>query len=608
VTLSTRLWLSATVVLITLIVYCAVLVQALHVTRVAESLRSNTRETIGSANRVISELKDVETGGRGFLLTGDQRFMEPYVSGRIRALAGMRDLHRYSSGADLSIRSQVATLDTLVARKLDDAAILIADRRSLHWNLRHEIPLIDRGKVDMDAARAAVASIVTQESQELATIDQGLARLRTDMIVIALIGTPLVALAVIVSTALALGAFRAQRARLQRALEEMGSEGGAIDLMNLSVNDFADVATAFNDMAIRLSSEATRRDVAEAKLTETNTELRGKARSLEIYSRTVNLVRRMADRLPACADEDEFSSVIQSFAPQLTPGRRGALYLMANSHNLLHMGASWSGPFTSREEFTPAECWALRRGQEHISGLGHIEVSCAHIVGGAGSTHWCVPLVAQSETVGLLYLEGTEESDETDTVHVLSETIALALVNLRLREKLRSQSVRDPLTAIYNRRYIDETLDLELARALRSKNAIAVIMLDIDHFKKFNDTFGHEAGDLVLRGVADVLATSMRRGDVAGRFGGEEFLLIMPGADLDLATSRANMMREAISALELSQGGQKVGRVTASFGVAIFPEDGETAHLLVQTADKALYAAKSAGRNRVVAARTEART
>jgi diguanylate cyclase (GGDEF)-like protein len=168
--------------------------------------------------------------------------------------------------------------------------------------------------------------------------------------------------------------------------------------------------------------------------------------------------------------------------------------------------------------------------------------------------------------------------------------------------------VRDPLTAIYNRRYIDETLDLELARALRSKNAIAVIMLDIDHFKKFNDTFGHEAGDLVLRGVADVLATSMRRGDVAGRFGGEEFLLIMPGADLDLATSRANMMREAISALELSQGGQKVGRVTASFGVAIFPEDGETAHLLVQTADKALYAAKSAGRNRVVAARTEART
>ena len=190
----------------------------------------------------------------------------------------------------------------------------------------------------------------------------------------------------------------------------------------------------------------------------------------------------MADRLPACADEDEFSAVIQSFAPQLTPGRRVALYLMANSRNLLHKGASWGGPFTSREEFTPDDCWALRRGQEHISGAGHIEVLCAHIIGDARSTHWCVPLVAQSETVGLLYLEGIEEIDETDTVHVLSETIALALVNLRLREKLRSQSVRDPLTALYNRRYLDETLDLELARAVRSKVPIAVIMLDIDHF------------------------------------------------------------------------------------------------------------------------------
>jgi diguanylate cyclase (GGDEF)-like protein len=168
--------------------------------------------------------------------------------------------------------------------------------------------------------------------------------------------------------------------------------------------------------------------------------------------------------------------------------------------------------------------------------------------------------------------------------------------------------VRDPLTGIYNRRYIDETLELELARALRSKIPISVIMLDIDHFKKFNDTFGHEAGDLVLKGVAEVLATSMRRGDVAGRFGGEEFLLIMPGADLDRAMSRANTMRETIGALELSQGGQKLGRVTASFGVAIVPEDGETAEVVVQSADKAMYAAKAAGRNRVLASRAEVKT
>ncbi|HTX02492.1 MAG TPA: diguanylate cyclase [Candidatus Acidoferrales bacterium] len=605
-TLSTRLWLSTVIVLIALVVYCAVLIEALHVTNAAEALRSTTRETIASANRVISELKDVETGDRGFLLTGDPHFLEPYVSGRAQVLDAMNDLRRYTQGANASVQLNVAQLDALVAEKLDDAAKLVADRRSHRWNLRADLALIDRGKVDMDASRAVVTSIVVEGGHRLVTIDRELERSRTGMIEIALFGTPLVALTVIISTALALRAFGAQRARLQHALEEMGSDADVIDLTSLSASDFADVASAFNDMAVRLSSEATRRDVAEARLTDTNDELQRKARSLEVYSKTVNLVRRMADRLPACADEEEFSSVIQSFAPQLTHGRRGALYLMANSRNLLHVGASWNGPFTSREEFTPDDCWALRRGQEHISGAGHVEVLCAHILGDSESTHWCVPLVAQSETVGLLYLEGVEDVDETDTVHVLSETIALALVNLRLREKLRSQSVRDPLTALYNRRYLDETLDLELARAARSKVPIAVIMLDIDHFKKFNDTFGHEAGDQVLKGVAEVLATSMRRGDVAGRFGGEEFLLIMPGADLERAMSRSDTMRETIASIELAQAGQKLGRVTASFGVAIFPDDGETAHSLVQTADKALYAAKAAGRNRVLAARAEA--
>ncbi|MGA3038034.1 MAG: diguanylate cyclase [Vulcanimicrobiaceae bacterium] len=602
-TLSTRLWLSAVVVLITLIAYCAMLLVTIHVMSLSESLRSDTRETLGAANLTLSQLKDVETGARGFLLTGQERYLEPYVFGQNRLPDALHNLHRYSSVATPSIQRRIGELDTQVGQVVDDDTRLIANRRSPRWNVHNGLALLDRGKADMDAARVTTNSIVTQGRQQLAGVDRDLLEERSRMATIMLVGTPLVALAVIISTALALRAFRAQRARLQGALEAVGSEGGAIDLTSLSVKDFADVAAAFNDMALRLSSESARRDMAEGKITETNDELRVKARSLEIYSSTVNLVRRMADRLPACADDEEFSAVIQSFAPQLTPGRRGSLYIMANSRNLMHVGASWSNPFTSRQEFRPDECWALRRGQEHISGAGHVEVLCAHILGDSESTHWCVPLVAQSETVGLLYLEGTEEADESDTVHVLSETIALALVNLRLREKLRSQSVRDPLTGLYNRRYLDESLDLELARAIRSKDPIAVIMLDIDHFKVFNDAFGHEAGDQVLKAVADVLATSMRRGDVAGRFGGEEFLLIMPGADLERAMLRADTMRETIGSIELARGTQKLGRVTGSFGVAIFPDEGETADILVQTADKALYAAKAAGRNRVVAAR-----
>jgi len=219
-----------------------------------------------------------------------------------------------------------------------------------------------------------------------------------------------------------------------------------------------------------------------------------------------------------------------------------------------------------------------------------------------------MPLVAQSETVGLLYLEGSADEETQlhqggeDVTHMLRETVSLGLVNLRLREKLRSQSVRDPLTGLYNRRYLDESLELELARALRSETPIAAIMLDIDHFKKFNDTFGHDAGDVVLKEIADVLARSMRRGDIAGRFGGEEFLLLMPGADAERAIARAESMRRAIALLDVGYAGQKLGRITASFGVATFPRDAETAQSLVQAADKALYAAKDAGRDRVIAA------
>ena len=170
-------------------------------------------------------------------------------------------------------------------------------------------------------------------------------------------------------------------------------------------------------------------------------------------------------------------------------------------------------------------------------------------------------------------------------------------------DDVRKESLTDPLTGIRNRKAFDQELAQAADQARKSGEPLSLFMCDIDHFKVFNDAFGHEAGDQVLKAVADVLATSMRRGDVAGRFGGEEFLLIMPGADLERAMLRADTMRETIGSIELARGTQKLGRVTGSFGVAIFPDEGETADILVQTADKALYAAKAAGRNRVVAAR-----
>jgi diguanylate cyclase (GGDEF)-like protein len=606
VTISTRLWLSAAVSLVALVAFCAALVAELGVAQTADANRVNARETIGSANGVLSLLKDLEGGSRGFALTGEAGYLEAFAAARKALPQTLRGLNELTIADGRQTRDEVFRLERIVARTNADVDQIVTLRRRAKSPADVPLGALDRAKRDMDSARTIVARIRTRAVNRLSEISAKLELTRRILLFIAFGGAAFVAFIVVMATALSLRAFSARLTRLQRALNETGRIGGGQQLIDTDEADFAGVASAFNDMAIRLSSEEVRRDEAERNMQVLNESLTAKASELESYSSTVNIVRRMSDRLPSCTDEEEFSAVIRSFAPELTSGRAGTLYLLNNSRNLLHAGGSWKNPTSSLDEFTPEECWGLRRGQEHVSGLDQVEVTCPHIVQN-GKTHWCMPLIAQSETVGLLYLEGSAEqtaaakSQDEDVTYMLRETVALGLVNLRLREKLRSQSVRDPLTALFNRRYLDESLEIEFARSVRSEQPIAAIMMDIDHFKVFNDTFGHDAGDVVLKEIAGVLGRSTRKGDIAGRFGGEEFLLLLPGADEQRAITRAETMRRAIAALDLRFGDQTLGKVTASFGVAVFPMDGDTRESLLHAADQALYAAKAAGRDRVMA-------
>src|SRR5438093_3971329 len=170
-----------------------------------------------------------------------------------------------------------------------------------------------------------------------------------------------------------------------------------------------------------------------------------------------------------------------------------------------------------------------------------------------------------------------------------------------LREKLGDQARRDQLTGLYNRHYVEEWFGLELRRAQRHGRPLAAIMLDIDHFKRFNDSFGHEAGDLVLRELAGALGRSTRGSDVASRHGGEEFLVLLPECPFDAARSKAEQLREEVAKLELRYDDQPLGPVTVSLGVAVFPDHASESEELLRHADEALYLAKQTGRNRVVA-------
>jgi diguanylate cyclase (GGDEF)-like protein len=222
-------------------------------------------------------------------------------------------------------------------------------------------------------------------------------------------------------------------------------------------------------------------------------------------------------------------------------------------------------------------------------------------------------MMAHGETLGLLYVDtgrgNTEvrnkvQSGDLDEqlAKMLAEQAALALANLKLREVLRTQSVRDPLTNLYNRRYMEESLDRELSRAVRKNSPLSLMLIDVDYFKRFNDTFGHEAGDMVLRSLGSLLQTQLRREDIICRYGGEEFIVILPDAALDSTRQRGEQLREATKELVTEFRGQALGKITLSIGVATFPQNGTTVEALVEAADAALYQAKKHGRDRVVLA------
>jgi diguanylate cyclase (GGDEF)-like protein len=239
-----------------------------------------------------------------------------------------------------------------------------------------------------------------------------------------------------------------------------------------------------------------------------------------------------------------------------------------------------------------------------MSGDRH-ELMCNHIDHQhPPASSLCIPMIAQGETLGLMYLSAAKPDLLNESRQQLARTVAeqvgMAIANLTLRETLQNQSIRDPLTGLFNRRYLEEFLNKEIHRAQRNRYAIGIIMMDIDHFKLFNDTLGHDAGDFVLQEIGKLLKNIIRDSDTACRYGGEEMTLILPESFLEDTYQKAEEIREAIAQLKLNYNGQRLEGLTASFGVACFPDQGTTGNAVIQAADTALYQAKAAGRNRVI--------
>jgi diguanylate cyclase (GGDEF)-like protein/PAS domain S-box-containing protein len=359
--------------------------------------------------------------------------------------------------------------------------------------------------------------------------------------------------------------------------------------------------------------DITRRRKVEQELQSVNQKLGNWVKELERRTTEITLLSEMGGLLQTCGSAAEAYAVIAEYGQQLFPQQTGALCIISASRNVVEAVATWGDPLHAERVFGPDECWALRRGRLHAVESARGALRCKHAADGPPGPSICAPLIAHGEALGVLHIAGlAEDSPAQDgdpgtgaglrqrLTTAVCEQISLALANLKLRETLRLQSIRDQLTGLFNRRYLEESLERELRRAARKQRTLGAIMLDIDHFKRFNDEFGHDAGDAVLRALGKLLLHGVRGEDIACRYGGEEFTLILPEADAATARGRADELRQAASQLYLEYEGRNLGSIELSFGVAVFPDNAGSADSLLRAADEALGRAKRGGRNRVV--------
>jgi diguanylate cyclase (GGDEF)-like protein len=366
-------------------------------------------------------------------------------------------------------------------------------------------------------------------------------------------------------------------------------------------DEIAAMGHAFNAMAERLATMVKSEQETRDGLAERVNEL--------------DLINRLGELLQACLTVREAYAVIERILKELFRGESGAVFACSPSRNLIEAVARWGPtPQSTAGVFAIEECWALRSGRVHVVDDMRTGPLCTHLPSPAPAAYLCTPLVAQGDALGILYMGFVGRGRLTPAplseakrrlAAAVAEHVALGLANVRLREVLRSQSIRDPLTGLFNRRYMEETLEREVRRAQRAGRPMVVLMMDLDHFKRVNDDFDHDAGDALLREIGAALLRNLRREDVACRFGGEEFVLVLPEASLADAERRAEELRSEIKRLRVSDKGRLLGPVTVSIGLAAYPEHGLAGDALLHAADSALYRAKREGRDRILIAEAE---
>jgi len=364
------------------------------------------------------------------------------------------------------------------------------------------------------------------------------------------------------------------------------------------------LAKNFNGMVERLKEQI---DTMEKRIAERTAELALSVRTLEKRNRESAEINRMGEMLQACQTEKEIFSVAASTSMELFPEVSGRIYLSGDGGSQF-LAIEWGAVALMQSMDDSVSCRAIRCGKPHYHGKLQTDPLCDHCHQDGSVASLCVPLLIEGTIGGVIKLvAGSAFDSDKDRLSrseslllTVAENVGLSVTNLRLRQRLHEQSIRDSLTGLYNRRYLDDLLERELARAQRNGCRLGVLMLDIDRFKEVNDIHGHQVGDAVLREIGKLLNNSIRRGDFACRYGGEEFVLIVPDAEteslVDLAELIRNRVEQGIAGILAIDG---LDQITLSAGIALSAQQDTDVQVLLKDADTALYRAKMSGRNRV---------
>lgn len=402
---------------------------------------------------------------------------------------------------------------------------------------------------------------------------------------------------------------------------------GDFDAKNHIVRDdeIGTLATVFNIMVDRLKDQI---DHLEYRVKERTEELSHSVKKLKLHNQEIEHLNQLSERLQRCRHPQELYLTLNNYMGGLFPEYTGCLLIVpelqesdqlffAPQQALLLRAACWGEPSQFPEQLEINDCYAVDQGKtiNHSTKTPTTPCPCP---GTTDSQRLCLPLSSHEQLLGMLLLDmpdpeipgakdNEQRGEQINDLQRLAESIAsqlsLTINNFSLRESLRRQSIQDVLTGLYNRRYLEDHLPNEVERARRKARDISIVLLDVDHFKILNDDYGHDVGDQVLKKLGEIITRQIRSTDMACRYGGEEILLIMPETSTETALARAENLRQMIDeSLTVTVEATGIARITVSMGVATYPQHAMTTEALVKAADEALYAAKNAGRNRVVVA------